>query len=117
MRLLDLTSEQRATILDLRTAFLSYRAENTRKTSELRGELGRLLTADAPDRAAVDDVLRRIGEQQAALQRRVVEQALAVRAVLTPEQRPAFEALMQRHLRAGVPMQQPAPDDLHEDQP
>jgi Spy/CpxP family protein refolding chaperone len=102
---------QRGRILTLREDFLAFRAANYARTDALRGELAELLKTDAPDRARIDAVLARIAESQAALQRRVVEQALSVRAVLRPEQRPAFEELMSQQLRAGVPMQRAGGQD------
>ena len=102
---LSVDAAQREQILTLRQDFLAFRAANYARTDALRGELAELLKTDAPDRARIDVVLAQIAESQAALQRRVVDQALSVRAVLRPEQRPAFEELMSQQLRAGVPMQ------------
>jgi len=98
-------AQQREKIMALRKDFLAFRQANFEATDALRGELADLLKTDAPDRARIDAVLARIAESQSALQRRVVEQALSVRAVLRPDQRPAFEELMTKNLRAGVPMQ------------
>jgi Spy/CpxP family protein refolding chaperone len=96
---------QRERIMALRKDFLAFRQASFERTEALRGELATLLAADVPDRARIEEVLAHLGQDQSALQRRVVEQVLAVRAVLRPDQRPAFEELMARQLRAGVPMQ------------
>ena len=96
---------QREQVLKLRKGFHAFRAENYARTDALRAQLAELLKTDAPDRARIDAVLAQISESQAALQRRVVEQAISVRALLRPEQRPAFEELMTQQLTAGVPVQ------------
>jgi len=98
-------AQQRERILALRTDFLAFRKANFEQTDTLRGELAGLLKTDAPDRARIDAVLARIAEHQAALQRRVVEQVISVRGVLRPDQRPAFEEVMTKNLRGGLPMQ------------
>ena len=101
-------AQQREQIMAMRNDFLAFRKTNFEKTDSLRGELAELLKTDSPDRARIDAVLARIAETQSALQRRVVEQAISVRAVLRPDQRPAFEELMTKNLRGGVPMQRNA---------
>lgn len=109
MQVLTLGSEQRARIMELRGSFLADREAARHRTSALRAELATLLTADRPDEAAIDAVIGRISASQTALQHRVVDHVLAVRGVLTPEQRPRFEELMRKQLTAGVPTHEECP--------
>ena len=105
-----LDAEQHQAVLRLREAFERDRRENQRQASQLRSRLAQMLRADAPDRAQIDAVLTGMTELQIELQRRVVEQALSVRAVLRADQRPAFEQLMTQHLVSGKPLQPSAFD-------
>ncbi|MHB8879194.1 MAG: Spy/CpxP family protein refolding chaperone, partial [Myxococcaceae bacterium] len=100
-----LDEEQRQKVMALREGFLEYRRANQARAEQQRVRLSELLKTDPPDRAQIDAVLALMTELQIALQRRVVDQALSVRAVLRPDQRPAFEALMTERLRAGTPLQ------------
>jgi Spy/CpxP family protein refolding chaperone len=101
----ELAPEQRARIMELRGGFLAFRQANHERASTLRGQLADLLKADPPDASRIDESLHAISENQGALQRRVVDHVLAVRAVLRPDQRPTFHDLMTEQLRAGGPMQ------------
>ncbi|MBI5549680.1 MAG: periplasmic heavy metal sensor [Deltaproteobacteria bacterium] len=98
-------AEQRERILNLRQEFTAFRQTNLTRTEDLRGQLAELIKNDQPERARIDAVLAQIAETHAALQRRVVEHIMAVRGTLRPDQRPAYEEMMTRHLRAGIPMQ------------
>lgn len=98
-----LESDQRTKILALREDFHAFRKSSSAQTSELRGRLADLLKSETPERAAIDDLLGRINESQAALQARVVEHVLAVRGALRPDQRPAFEKQMTKNLQRGIP--------------
>jgi hypothetical protein len=55
--------------------------------------------------ARVESILRGIVESQAGLQQAVVEHVIAMRAVLRPDQRPAFEQMVAEHMTSGGPMQ------------
>jgi Spy/CpxP family protein refolding chaperone len=100
----QLDPDQRAKILSLREGFLSFRENRNAQTAQLRVRLADLLKTDTPDRAAIDAVLAQINQSQAALQSRAVEHVLGVRALLRPDQRPAFEKLMTKNLERGIPM-------------
>jgi Spy/CpxP family protein refolding chaperone len=58
--------------------------------------------AESP--AAIDAILRSTAEAQTGFQQAVVEHVLAVRGVLRPEQRPAFEEIVAEQMRTGGPM-------------
>jgi len=96
---------QRERILALRASLLQDRARQASELEGLRGALADQLVRSPDDGGALTVALSRIEETQAAFQRRVVEHVLAVRSVLRPEQRPAFEEIVARQLRAGGPLQ------------
>ncbi len=84
---LDLTAEQREQLGKLRETGraegLALRKELQRLRHELEGEL----LEDAPEGKAVEQFAMRIGEAQGKLQAHRLRQRLAMRALLTPEQR------------------------------
>ncbi len=95
---------QRARISSLRTALLARREENQRGLLALRRRLAAAMTQDPEDWAAVDSTLRQIAESQARFQAAVVDHVLAVRAVLRPDQRPAFEDIIAIHMQGDGQM-------------
>jgi Spy/CpxP family protein refolding chaperone len=101
----DLTAEQRSQVMALRESLLAFRQENRDRIAAEREQLAGVLQVEAPDRAKIDELLGAIAQTQGALQRRVVEHVLTVRGVLRADQRPVFDTLMTKQLRAGVPMQ------------
>ncbi len=70
----------------------------------LRRRLAAAIARQPEDRAAVDSTLRRIAEEQARFQEAVVSHVLAVRSVLKPDQRPAFEDIIAHHIQAAGQM-------------
>jgi Spy/CpxP family protein refolding chaperone len=84
---LDLTPEQRDKMAKLRETGqaegLALRKDLMRLRHELRGEM----LKDAPEGRAVEQFAARIGELQGKLQAHRLRQRLALRALLTPEQR------------------------------
>ncbi len=105
----SLDPAQRARILALREKLLADRADAAGRLAGLRGTLAGELSRDPVDPRAVDGALATIEAEQAGFQRRVVAHVLAVREVLRPEQRPAFEALVAEHMRGGMPLDPSAP--------
>lgn len=100
-----LDPDQRARISELRSQLMSARDEHAGRMATLRHRLAGAVAQQPADRAAIDAALRSIDETQAAYQRAVVEHVLAVRDVLRPEQRPAFEKMVVEHMSAGGAMQ------------
>ena len=92
---------QRARISTLRAELLAHREENQRNLAASKQQLAAAIAKDPEDRAAVDSSLRDIAQSQAQFQRAVVDHVLEVRAVLRPDQRPAFESIIARHMEAG----------------
>ncbi len=84
---LDLTSEQREQLGKLREAGraegLALRKDLLRLRHELRGEM----LKDAPEGKVVEQYAARIGEARGKLQAHHLRQRLAMRGLLTPEQR------------------------------
>lgn len=84
---LGLTAAQRTKIVALHDAAerKSIRAEADVRLAEL--DLRELIEADAPDAAAVDQAVDRVGALRTALQKIHIAELLGVRAALTPQQR------------------------------
>ena len=71
---------------------------------DARGEMHDLMESDAPDRAAVLDNVRRIGDLETSLHELEVGVLLAIRALLTPDQWSAIrEKLPHRRPHRGPP--------------
>ena len=98
----NLNADQRARISSLRSEIVAHRDESERRLKALRGELASEIAREPEDRSAVDSTLRQIADSQARFQVAVVDHVLAVRAVLTPEQRSAFEGIIAHHMQAGA---------------
>ncbi len=99
--MVDLDAAQREAISRLRERLLASRDEHARQLAGLRGRLGAAMSAQPLDRAAVDAALREIALVQDGYQREVVEHVLAVGSLLRPEQRQAFERMVEAHMAAG----------------
>jgi Heavy-metal resistance len=84
---------------DFRKAEIRDRAELQVKRIELRD----LLSADQPDRAAIDSKLQEISAAQLTLEKAAVDNRLNMRQALTPAQRDKLRQLMRqrRHPEAG----------------
>jgi nickel and cobalt resistance protein CnrR len=100
-----LDPEQRARISELRSRLIATRDEHARNLAELRGRLATAMMHRAEDPAAIDAIVRSIADAQTGFQQAVVEHVLAVRGVLRPDQRPAFEEIVAEQMRSGGPMQ------------
>lgn len=94
----SLSAQQEAQFRKLRSDFHAYRDSCHQRMMELRRELLTELLADPPDQERIDTLLDQMSAQQAQLQERLVQHLLAERAVLRPDQRPAFEQTLRRHV-------------------
>ena len=72
-----------------------------------RLELRELLQADEPDRAAIDQKLRELSDARYTAQKQRIDQRLAMRDILTPEQRSKLKELRGKFRRGGEPMRRP----------
>lgn len=91
---LALSPQQEADFQRLRGELSVTRASCHERVTGLRAELVAELVAERPDPARIEELLEGMGAQQIDLQRRIVRHLLDVRALLRPEQLPAFEELL-----------------------
>ncbi len=98
---LDLSDEQRQQIDTLREKgrreALALRKQLLRLRNELHGEM----LQDTPDADKVTRLARKIGDVKTQLRVHRLEQRLAVRKLLTPEQRDELLLMLARHGRRG----------------
>ena len=92
-----LTDAQRAKIDDLHDASLRRIIRIRADLAEAELDLRALVQADAPDAGRVDAAVDRVGALRTELHRAHVKEMLAVRALLTREQRAKL------HRRSGAP--------------
>jgi len=95
---LELSPAQEQEFNRLRSTFHDRRREYNTHMTELRKALLAELVAEAPDMERIDEVLSGLSEQQAAIERRLVEHLLSEKALLRPEQREAFRRVLERHI-------------------
>ncbi len=75
------------------------RSEITQK----RGELSRLITAPEPDLAAIDQKINEISDLHTQMEKLIVSEVIAIRGVLTPEQRQILFEHMSRFIAPPPP--------------
>jgi len=86
MRNLNLTDEQQAQIRKLHVDFQKKQIQNQAKVRLARLDLAQMIQADKPDRAAIEKAIRDIASTETETKLARVDQLLAIRNVLTPEQ-------------------------------
>jgi len=86
LRELDLSSEQRGKIADLREKQARNAIRIRAELENARLDLARLMRADKTDRAAIDRTIEKVGQLRTEMQKSRVNTKLDVRALLTPEQ-------------------------------
>jgi len=99
---LGLTPEQ-VTKINQQTS--EFRKTSIRSRADLevkRVELGDLLRAESPDRAAIDRKLDEIGAARTAEMKAQLHYRLAMREVLTPEQRKKLQEMHEAHRNHGI---------------
>jgi hypothetical protein len=100
---LGVTADQAAKIRQQESDFRKAEIRNRADLQIKRMDLDDLLSADKPDRSAIDSKLQEIGATQIALEKSAIDNRLNMRDALTPVQRQKLEQMMtQRH--------QPVPD-------
>lgn len=98
-RIPDLSDEQEAQITELRNAHYAEVKDLRADLAILRAEKRKLMIADNPNAKAIDAKIDEMSEIQTQMQKKRVAHHLAVRNLLTPEQKAHFD--MQRSSRNG----------------
>lgn len=106
---LGLTPEQTTKITQETFEFRKARIRNRADVELKRVELQNLMRSETPDRAAIDKKLDELAAARVAEAKTAVHYRLAMREVLTPEQRQKLRAMMQEHRRRGQGPPQGAP--------
>ncbi len=103
---LGVTADQAAKIRQQESDFRKAEIRNRADLQIKRMDLNDLLTADKPDRAAIDSKLQEIGAAQIALEKSAIDERLNMRDALTPAQRQKLEQIMtqRRQPAIGVPV-------------
>jgi Spy/CpxP family protein refolding chaperone len=100
---LGITPEQASKI---RTRVSDFRKTQIRNGAELQVkhlELNDLLSADKPDRGAIDKTLQEISALRLSGEKAAIDFRLAMRDALTPEQRQKLMQMRQERFRRGGP--------------
>jgi Spy/CpxP family protein refolding chaperone len=97
MRLESLTEEQMDKIADLHSAAEKEKIRLDAEISTLKVDLNALLREDAPSRARVQELARKIGELQGDLKAKRLMTHLDVKQVLTKEQIEELKAMRREH--------------------
>lgn len=99
------TAEQAAKIRQEESDFQKAEIRNRADLQIKRMDLNDLLSAEKPDRAAVDAKVQEIGAAQTAMEKAAIDNRLTMRDALTPAQRQKLQQVMmqRRQARAGGP--------------
>lgn len=108
---LQLDAEQRERLAVLRREMLAKRRAFWQRSAGIKTELADAICAQTSDRERIDSLLLRYSENQAAMQREVVEHLSRVHAMLRPEQREQLHALLRTDIFHGT---RPFPDEAPE---
>jgi Spy/CpxP family protein refolding chaperone len=92
---LGITTEQAAKIRQQETDFQKASVMNRAKSQVARMELNQLISADKPDRAAIDKKLSEISAAQLVSEQTRVHHQLDMKTALTPDQQAKLKELMQ----------------------
>lgn len=91
---LGVSADQAAKIRQQETDFQKAEIRNRADLQIKRLELNELLSAEKPDRAAIDSKLQEIGAAQTAAEKSAIDYRLNMRDALTPAQRQKLQQLM-----------------------
>jgi Spy/CpxP family protein refolding chaperone len=102
---LGVTADQAAKIRQQESDFRKSEIRNRADLQIKRMDLDDLLSADKPDRSAIDSKLQEIGAAQIALEKSAIDNSLNMRDALTPVQRQKLQQMMtQREPMPGGPV-------------
>jgi Spy/CpxP family protein refolding chaperone len=91
---LGVSADQAAKIRQQESDFRKTEIRNRADLQIKRMDLNDLLSADKPDRAAIDSKLQEIGAAQIAMEKSTIDNRLNMREALTPVQRQKLEQMM-----------------------
>ena len=91
---LGITADQAAKIRQQESDFRKIQIRNRADLQIKRMDLNDLLSADKPDRAAIDSKLLEIGAARVAVEKSVIDNRLNMRDALTPAQRQRLQQMM-----------------------
>ena len=98
---LGITAEQAAKIRQQTSEFRKTEIRNRAEASVKRIELHDLLSADKPDRAAIDKKLQEMSAARLAIEKARIDNQLAMRNALTPEQREKLKKMREEFWQHG----------------
>ena len=98
---LELTEEQAAAIEQIREAGRQARLELRQEILQLQNELNGEMLKDEPAEARLTQLVQTLGEIRTKLQLHRLQQQLALRKELTPEQRDKWVVLREQGKRSG----------------
>lgn len=104
---LGFTAEQATRIQAQDSAFAKARIQNDANLRVKRMELGELIAAEKPDRAAIDRKLREVQEAQTTASKSAIDHRLAIREMITPEQRQKMQEMFREHQMGPREMEPP----------
>lgn len=108
---LQLDTEQRGRLAVFRREMLAKRRAFWQRSADIKAELADAICAQTSDRERIDSLLLRYSENQAAMQREVVEHLSRVHAMLRPDQREQLHTLLRTDIFRGT---RPFPDESPE---
>lgn len=97
---LGVSADQAAKIRQQETDFEKAEIRNRADLQVKRLELNELISADKPDRAAVDSKIQEVGAAQLAMEKSAIDNRLNMRDALTPAQRQKLEQFMAQRRQA-----------------
>ena len=98
---LGVTADQAAKIRQQESDFRKAEIRNRADMEIKRMDLSDLLSADKPDRSAIDSKLQEISATRLALEKSAVDHRLTMRDALTPAQRQKLHQLMTQRCQPG----------------
>ena len=98
---LGVTADQAAKIRQQESDFRKTEIRNRADLQIKRMDLDDLLSADKPDRSAIDSKLQEIGAAQIALEKSAIDNSLNMRDALTPVQRQKLQQIMTQRSPLG----------------
>lgn len=98
---LELAGEERRRFLEIQRRFFETTWKERQTIAWLRRDLRRELTAPAPDRERIDEILAELGRHYASLERAIARTVLETREILDDQQERLYLRFLRR-LRPGA---------------